>query len=452
MRLLSFLFLFISLSAFSQQNMLLSVKVKNHKSELFYLQKGSDVGITTLDSALVKASGVLLFRWEGERNFYRLSDKNGNAVDFRMESREMSFEIKGDFSKPELIFDTENKNNQLQYYISEFDYWDGEAKRIADKIQEGNINGSDSKDLLKEYKTKQKESRGLMRDLWSKRSGNWTFQFALAQAGVIPDLNQKTKNRFFTEHYFEYFDFSDSLLIGTPAFYDKIDRFFKTSEVKDLLRRNNIKETELLIQQIFWLSETNQYAQECLANFLMKVYSENKSPELYALIAKTYKLANTCEYILAGKSMKRRMANDKNFTCGSKAPDFILENCLNRSLESFSMVNSDLTLLVVWSTHCEDSVDLLNRIKDSYLNYKDKGLEVVALSVDHNIASWENFVYSNNFSWVNACYKEGLRAEFASSYNIISTPTMFLVSSDLKLMSKPVTYYQLKTEVANLLD
>jgi DNA-binding transcriptional regulator PaaX len=452
MRLLPFLFLFISLSAFSQQNMLLSVKVKNHKSELFYLQKGSDVGITTLDSALVKASGILLFRWEGERNFYRLSDKNGNTVDFRMENREMSFEIKGDFSKPELIFDTENKNNQLQYYISEFDYLDGEAKRIADKIQEGNINDSDSKDLLKEYKTKQKESRDLMRDLWSKRSGNWTFQFALAKAVVIPDLNQKTKNRFFTEHYFEYFDFSDSLLIGTPAFYDKIDRFFKTSEVKDLLKRNNIKETELLIQQIFWLSETNQYAQECLANFLMKVYPENKSPELYALITKTYKLANTCEYILASKSMKRRMENDKNFTSGSKAPDFILENCLNRSLESFSMVNSDLTLLVVWSAHCEDSVDLLNRIKDSYLNYKDKGLEVVALSVDHNIASWENFVYSNNYSWVNACYKEGLRAEFASLYNITSTPTMFLVSSDFKLMSKPVTYYQFKTEVANLLD
>jgi len=432
--------------------MLLSVKMENHKSDLFYLQQGSVVGITTLDSAFVKASGVLLFRWKGERNFYRLSDKSGNSVDFRMESREMSFEIKGDFSNPELIFDTQNKNNQLQYYISEFDYWDGEANRVANEIQKGTSSDSDSKDLLKEYKAKQKESKDLMKDLWSKRSVDWSFQFALAQADVIPDAGQKTKNRYFTDHYFEYFDFSDSLLVGTPVFYDKIDRFFKTTEVKALVKRNNIKEMELFVQQIFWLSEVNQYAQECLVNFLMQAYPKNKFPEFYTSIVKTYKLANSCEYVLASKSLRRRMENDKNFTSGSKAPDFILENCLSRSLESFSMVNSDLTLLVVWSAHCEDSVDLLNQIKDSYSNYKDKGLEVVALSIDHNIASWENFVYSNDYSWVNACCKEGLRAEFASLYNITSTPAMFLVSSDFKLMSKPVTYYQLKNDIGNLLD
>jgi len=452
MKFLPIVFLFISISAFTQPSKLLSVKVENHISELFYLQTGSDVGIVSLDSARVKASGSLLFNWEGEGSFYRLTDKEGNSVDFRMESPEMSFEVKGDFSEPELIFDGDNKNNQLQYYISEFDYLRGEAQRITEAIQAGHTNDDDSKDLLKVYKTKQKESKDFASDLWSKRSANWSVQFALAQADPIPDLNQKSKSRFFTDHFFDHFDFADSLLVGTPVFYDKLDRFFKTSEVIELLKRNDSKEMELMIQQVFWLSEVNQYAQECLVNFLMQAYPENKFPKLYGLIVRTYKLANSCEYVLASKNMQRRMENDKTFTSGAKAPDFILENCLNKSLESFSMVNSDLTLLIVWSVHCEDSVDLLNQIKDLYDSYHEKGLEVVAVSIDHNISSWENFIYSNNYDWVNACDKGGLKGEFASSYNIVSTPSMFLISSDFKLMSKPVTFYQLNNEVGNLLN
>jgi len=452
MRLLPVIFLFISISAFSQQNRLLTIKVENHISEQFYLQKGNDVGLVTLDSARVKASGIMLFSWQGQGSLYRLSDKKGNAIDFRMEKPEISFEVKGDFAEPELIFAGDDKNNQLHYYISEFDYLRGEALRIADAFHAGNMSESESKDLVSEYKAKQKESKDLVKDLWSKRSVDWSVQFAIAQTDPIPDLNQKSKSRFFTDHFFEYFDFSDSLLVGTPVFYDKLDRFFKSSEATEIIKSNNTKEMELMIQQVFWLSEVNQYAQECLVNFLMEAYPENKSPKLFGIIVRTYKLANSCEYVLASKSMKRRMANDKNFTAGAKAPDFVLENCLNNNLESFSMVNSDLTLLIVWSAHCEDSVDLMDQIKDLYSDYHEKGLEVVAVSIDHNIGSWQNFIYSNHYDWVNACDKGGLKGEFASSYNIVSTPSMFLISSDFKLMSKPITFYQLKNKLGELLN
>ena len=63
--------------------------------------------------------------------------ENAIFIVFQIKVEILSFEIKGDFSKPELIFDAQNKNNQLQYYISEFDYWDGEANRVADEIQKG---------------------------------------------------------------------------------------------------------------------------------------------------------------------------------------------------------------------------------------------------------------------------------------------------------------------------
>ena len=447
MRILLFIFLFISYSAISQEQMSLSLKANDHISEQFYLHMGDDMGIVTIDSSRVKASGILIFNWEGEPDVYRLTDNDGHLIDFRMEKLDMAFEIRGNFAEPELIFESGNKNNQLQYYISEFEYYNTEAKRVGEDYN--NASENDKKGILKTYKDIQKEYKDLVKDLWSKKDKEWFLQLALTYADRIPDLNPKSMGRYFAEQYFEHFNFSDSLLIGTPCFYNKLERFFETKEVQTLLKRNVSKDIEMMVQQIFWLSEVNKYAQECLVNYLMTNYPEAKYSNLYASVLKTYKLANSCEYVMASRNMRARIENDKNFTIRSKAPDFVLENCMNTNLESFSKVNSDLTLLVAWSAHCDGSVELLDKIQNLYHTYHEKGLEVVAISVDNSIGSWENFVNERVYTWVNACDKAGLKGEFANVYNITATPSMFLISSDLKLLAKPVTFYQLKKEVKN---
>lgn len=452
MRFILIIFLLSGLSAFSQKQMSLSVKATDHISEQFFLQKGNDMEIVTIDSSRVKAFGVLIFKWVGKPGFYRLSDEDGRLVDFRMEKPNMSFEIRGNFEDAELIFESGNKNNQLQYYISEFDYYNEEADRIKKEFQKAKESHVDTKEILKAYKDKQKEYKDLVKDLWSKRKDDWSLQSALAYADIMPDLNQKSKNRFFVDQYFEHFDFTDTLLAGSPCFYNKLERFFETREIQTLLKRNDPKEIELMIQHVFWLSEVNKYAQECLLNFLIHCYPETKFANLYSAVVRTYKLANSCEYVLAGKNMRARLENDKNFSIGAKAPDFVLQNCLSLNIESFSKVNSDITLLVAWSAHCEGSVDLLNKIQKLYQSYHEKGMEVVAVSVDNNIRSWENFVNDSAYSWVNACDKTGLKGEFANAYNITSTPNMFLISSELKLIAKPISFYQLKTEIENYLD
>jgi len=452
MRYLLIIFLFLSFSSLSQEQMSLSVKAKDHISEQFYLLKGDDIGIVTIDSSRVKASGVLFFNWEGEPGVYRLSDRDGHLVDFRMEKAQLSFEIRGNFEETELIFESGNKNNQLQYYISEFEYYKQEANRLDGDYQKAEASTLDSRDIVKTYKETQKEYKDLVKDLWSKKADDWSMQLALSYADKMPDLNQKNKSRFFVEQYFQYFDFTDTLLVGTPAFYNRLERFFETKEIQTLLKGNVSKEIDLMIQQLFWLSEVNKYAQECLVNFLMLTYPEAKFPNLYASVVKTYKLANSCEYVLASKSMRARTENDKNFSIGSKAPDFILPNCMSINIESLSKVNSDMTLLISWSAHCDGSVYLLDKIQNLYQTYHEKGLEVVAISIDNNIRSWENFVEDRAFTWVNACDKAGLKGEFADIYNITSTPNMFLISTDLKLISKPITFYELKGAVANYLD
>ncbi|MFT5750130.1 MAG: peroxiredoxin [Ancylomarina sp.] len=447
MRILLFIFLFISFSAVSQEYMSLSLKATDHISEQFYLHMGDDMGIVTIDSSRVKASGILLFNWEGEPGVYRLSDNDRHLIDFRMENSNMTFEIKGNFAETELIFESGDKNNQFQYYISEFKYYKKEAKRIGESYK--NASENDEKGILKTYKAIQKEYKDMVKDLWSKKDKDWSLQLALAYADEMPDLKKKSMGRYFVEQYFEHFDFSDSLIVGTPSFYNKFDRFFDTSEIQTLLKRNVSKDIEMMVQQIFWLSEVNKYAQECLVNYLMTNYPAAKFSNLYTSVLKTYKLANSCEYVMASRNMRSRIENDKNFTIGSKAPDFVLENCMNINLGSFSKVNSDVTLLVAWSAHCDASIELLDKIEKLYQAYREKGLEVVAISVDNSIGSWEDFVNDRALTWVNACDKAGLKGEFANAYNITATPAMFLVSSDLKLLAKPITFYQLKKEVKN---
>ncbi len=427
----------------------LSIKAASHVSEQFCLHIGNDMGTVVIDSSRVKASGVLLFNWEGKPGVYRLSDRDGHLVDFMMEKSNLSFEIKGNFDDTEFIFESGDKNNQFQYYISEFEYYNQEAKRIGKEYAEANMN--DKKGILKSYKETQKTHKNLVKDLWAKKDDNWSLKLALSYADMMPNLNKKNKSRFFVDQYFQYFDFNDSLTVGTVCFYNKIDHFFKTDKIQSLIELGKSKEIDLMIQQIFWLSETNKYAQECLVNFLMNNFPENKYPNLNASVIRTYKLANSCEYVMATKGMRARLEKAKSFKTGSLVSDFTLQNCLNINVESLTKVNSDLTLLVAWSAYCDASVELLDQIRVNYQSYQEKGLEVVAVCIDRNIAAWENYVNNKGYNWVNACDRSGLKGEFADAYNVTTTPSMFLISSDLKLKAKPITFSQLNRAILKCL-
>lgn len=447
-KLLFFIFLLISTSAFSQQQLKLIGQLSDCKNEKFYLLAGDEGGTFVVDSATVSSAGELRFEWAGDFGFYRITGGSG-FFDFRMTTSELNFSLTGKPQGGEIRFPDKDENNQLHYYLSEFTMLNENILSVSERLYGLNEKDTLYKNLTTQYKQLSKEKKNLLRDLWGNKIDLWPARFALASQELVPDAKLKgaSYNDYIQKHFFDYFAFTDSLLTGTPVFYEKIGNYLKIHKIDELIEQGNIKEIGEVIGSLFWLSELEPKTQTYIANYLMNRYPEESYPQVYHTVADSYKVLNTCEYVLGSKTIQNRIRNSRENKPGWMVPDIPLLNSLNGKIQSLSDVNSELTLLVICSGSCIHSTEMLEQIKDLYYLYKEVGFEVVAFSLDQNLNFWEQTVYQNAYPWINACDTEGLNGSTANLFNVYVTPSMFLIDSSLKTIAVPQTFFQLQREV-----
>lgn len=450
-KLLFITFIFLANSIFAQNQMLVKAEFSDYANENFMLLRGDDGGVFVVANTSTNKEGKIIFKWDGEPGFYRISCKNGH-VDFKMNGHELEFSLSGTINDGDLRFPNGDENNQYQYYLSEFSILNESISELHENLESRNVKDSLYKELFADYKKVKKEKRSLLKDLWGNHIDSWSARFALAQQELMPDVKLKGQKAedYHLKHFFDYFAFSDSLLTGTPIYYEKIGKYLKVRNLDALIENGNFKKIKDVIGNLFWLTELDPDSQKYLANYLMNKYSEEDYLQVYHIVTEAYRVLNTCEYVLNTRTIKNRISNYKQIKKGWQAPDIPLYHSLDGRIQSLSDVNSELTLVVVWSGSCRHSIEMLNEISNLYYTYKDSGLEVVAVSLDNNLNFWKEIISYNDFSWINACDTDGLNGTVASQFNIYVTPSLFLMDPSLKIVDVPQTVFQLEKQLIEI--
>lgn len=452
-KLLTILFFLVSLVAIGQDKMSLKGEMLGYKGENFLLLSGDDGGVFVVDSARVDFNGEIRFNWEGPPGFYRIANKN-NKIDFKIDRNDFWFSLSGSMEDGELQFPENDENYQYQYYLSEFSILNESIEDLREDLLDLNEKDSLFKEKYSEFKNLKKSKRNLLKDLWGSHLDSWSARVALAQQELIPDVKLKGQkaNEYYLKHFFDYFAFSDSLLTGTPVYYDKVSKYLKAHKINELIGSGNYKEIKELIGNLFWLTELNPGSQKYMANYLMNRFPAEEYFEVYHIVSDAYRVLNTCEYVLNTKTIKRRINNFKAITKGWQVPDIPLYHTNNGRVQNLSNVNSEVTLLIVWSGSCKHSVNMLSQISEIYYTYKELGLEVVAVSLDSNLNYWKSAVMNGAYPWINSCDTDGLHGTVASQLNTFVTPSMFLIDSSLKVIALPHTFFQLEQNLNEIFN
>lgn len=447
-KLLTILFLLLSQVVIGQIDMSLRGEMPDYKGEQFMLLAGDEGGVYIVDSSVVNSEGVLEFKWEGSPGFYRISNSE-DQFDIRINKRRFAFSLSGDLKDGDLQFPENDENYEYQYYISEFNLLNESIHTLRNELQSLSEKDPLYKEKYAAFKKVKKEKRNLLKDLWGAHIDSWSARFALAQQEIIPDVKLKGQksDEFYLKHFFDYFAFSDSLLTGTPVYYEKISRYLKARKIDQLIEKGNYKQVENILGNLFWLTELDPGSQKYLANYLMNRYPEDEHEQVYHIVGDAYRILNTCEYVLNSRTINRRINNFKSIGKDWQVPDIPLYHTGDGRIQNLTNVNSEVTLLIVWSGSCEHSVKMLSRISELYYLYKDLGLEVVAVSLDGNLNYWQSIVSIGNYPWINACDTDGLQGVVANQLNIFVTPSMFLIDSSLKTIALPQTFFQLEKQL-----
>ena len=93
-----------------------------------------------------------------------------------------------------------------------------------------------------------------------------------------------------------------------------------------------------------------------------------------------------------------------------------------------------------WATWCRPCVAEMPKLKELYKNNKERGLEIVAISLDNSEeqggkAKLLEFINKNEITWYQYYQGNGWESEFSRGWGVTSIPRVFLVGADGKLVT-----------------
>ena len=120
---------------------------------------------------------------------------------------------------------------------------------------------------------------------------------------------------------------------------------------------------------------------------------------------------------------------------GNPARDFAFDT-KDRGRIKLTDVESPITILYFWDSTCGHCKKETPRLKKFYEEYKDKGVEVVAITLENEFTSWNKYIDANELTWINGYESDFERPNFLWYYYIPTTPKKLVLDKDKKIIAK----------------
>lgn len=137
----------------------------------------------------------------------------------------------------------------------------------------------------------------------------------------------------------------------------------------------------------------------------------------------------------SGREMLRRLNVEKQTAIGVKAMDFSQPDA-DGNLISLDSFKGKYVLLNFWSSWSEasrgENLDLLTL----YLQFKNKGFEILSVSLDSEREQWLNAIRDDHLIWPQLSDLRGWNNKAAQIYAITSVPKSFLIGPDGRIVGK----------------
>jgi len=264
--------------------------------------------------------------------------------------------------------------------------------------------------------------------------------------------NPKTKAdslaqyRYAKDHYWDSFDFMDGRLVRTPIFENKLKTYLNNWVVPD---------SDSLIYEMNWMMALGRNDDE-MSRYLISYFVDNY---MYPKIMGQDKVfLHAYEKYIANENPATNWLNEKQRKAITDRAYMIMANQLGAPAYDMALVDtagkmkklydvkSDYVVISFWDPHCGKCKEELPKLDSLYKAvWKKNNVQVYAVMVNEEaINDWVPTLQKNGKGWIHVHQTKVMRAEeekakqanFRQLYDMRSTPTLFLLDKDKRIIAK----------------
>ena len=167
-------------------------------------------------------------------------------------------------------------------------------------------------------------------------------------------------------------------------------------------------------------------------------------------------LAMASEDFKADENVKPIIARIEAAEAVAIGNDFVDITMLNPEGETISLSDyagkGKYVFIDFWAAWCGPCVQEMPNVVEAYKKYKDKGLEIVGVSLDQDKDKWIQGIEDMNMTWPQMSDLKLWESEAVALYGIRSIPHTVLLDKEGKIIAKNLRDKELHEKLAELLD
>lgn len=372
---------------------------------------------------------------------------NKEYFQFLVNEHELKFTLNSDYKELQKITVKGSKDNKLFFdYLS----YISEKNKLAKSLNEEKTRltelKQDTREIDKKLDELDKEVNAYQLKIIDENPGTLTSMLIKSNRDVqIPEFEGTTeeinlkKFNFYKEHFFDNIDFQDPATLFTPYIHNKIENYMEnlTAPIPDSIN-NSI---DYILGKMKLQSEIWKYY---VAHFLNK-YARSQyvgMDGVYVHIVKNYYAKGLTPWVDKDKLIKiiDNALRMENVLIGKTAPDVILYK-EDKTPVKLSEIQSDYTVLIFWKPDCGHCKTSMPHIVEFQEKYMDKGVKVVAVCTRMGNKISECWSLAKELK-MDKFYlhlgDENNFSNFHSEYNIQTTPAIFILDKNKKILIKQI--------------
>lgn len=135
--------------------------------------------------------------------------------------------------------------------------------------------------------------------------------------------------------------------------------------------------------------------------------------------------------------LQERIARFRAVAIGAFAPDLSGPGP-NGQVQTLRELRGRHVLVDFWAAWCAPCRQENRHYVDLYQRFHDKGLEILAVSVDQNEKAWKSAIQQDNATWRHLSDLTGWKSPLAARYNVAALPASFLLDPEGRIIAKDV--------------